>query len=47
MEENWKWWKKNPFSRYSKNPFLKKMEKKEEYKGGKIEEWDEEVDEED
>ena len=47
MEESWRWWKKNPFSRYSRNPFLKRMEEKEEYKGGKIEEWDEEEDEED
>jgi len=48
MEENWRWWKKNPFSRYNRNPFLKKMEEeKEEYKGGKIEEWNEEEDEED
>ena len=48
MEENWKQWKRNPFSRYNKNPFLKKMEEeKEECKGGKIEEWDKEVDEED
>jgi len=48
MEENWRQWKKNPFSRYSRNPFLKRMEEKEhEYKGGMIEEWNEEVDEED
>jgi len=47
MEENWKWWKKNLFSRYNRNPFLKWMEEREEYKEGKIEEWDEEVDEED
>jgi len=47
MEENWRWWKKNPFSRYSRNPFLKRMEEKKEYKGGKIEEWDKEVDKED
>ena len=48
MEENWRCWKKNPFSRYSRNPFLKKMkERREEYKGGKIEERDEEMDEED
>ena len=40
MEENWRQWKKNLFSRYSRNPFLKRMEEKEEYKGGKIEEWD-------
>ena len=47
MEENWRWWKKNPFSRYSRNPFLKRIEEREEYKGGKIEEGDEEIDEED
>jgi len=47
MEENWRWWKKNPFSRYSRNPFLKSMEEKEEDKGGKIKKWDEEVDEKD
>jgi len=48
MEENWRWWKKNPFSRYSRNSFLKRMEeKKDKYKGGKIKEWDEEKDEED
>jgi len=44
MEENWRRWKKNPFFRYNKNPFLKMMEEKEEYK---IEEWDEEEDKED
>jgi len=39
MEENWKWWKRNPFSRYSRNPFLKKIEeKKNKYKRGIIEE---------
>jgi len=47
MEENWRQWKKNPFSRYSRNPFLKRMEEKKEYEGGKIEEWDEEEDKED
>jgi len=47
MEENWRQWKKNPFSRYSRNPFLKKMEEKKEYEGGKIKEWNEEEDEED
>ena len=47
IEENWRRWKKNPFSRYSRNPFLKRMEEKKEYEGGKIEEWDEEKDEED
>ena len=39
MEENWKRWKKKLFSRYSRNPFLKRMEEEEhEYKGGMIEE---------
>ena len=39
IEENWKWWKRNPFSRYNKNLFLKKIEEQEqEYKGEKIEE---------
>jgi len=39
IEENWKQWKENLFSRYSRNPFLKRMEEaKNEYKGGKIEE---------
>jgi len=48
MEENWRRWKKNPFSRYSRNPFLTRMEEeKYEYKGGMIEEWNEEEDEED
>jgi len=48
MEENWRQWKKNLFSRYSRNPFLKRMEEeKNEYKGGIIEEWNEEKDEED
>ena len=44
MEENWRRLKKNLFSRYSRNRFLKRMEEKEEYKG---EEWDKEVNEED
>jgi len=48
MEENWKQWKRNPFSRYSRNPFLKRVEEeKDEYKKGKIEKWDEEEDKED
>jgi len=48
MEENWRRWKKNPFSRYSRNLFLKRMEEvKHKYKGGMIEEWNEEEDEED
>jgi len=48
MEENWRKWKRNPFSRYNKNPFLKKMEEeKDEYKGEKIKEWNEEEDKED
>jgi len=45
MEENWKQWKKNLFSRYNKNPFLKKIEKeRNKYKGGIVEEWNEEDD---
>jgi len=37
--ENWRWWKKNPFSRYNKSLFLKRIEEeKQEYKKGKIEE---------
>jgi len=47
MKENWRQWKKNPFSRYSRNPFLKKMEERKEYEGGKIKEWNEDDDEED
>ena len=48
MEENWKKWKRNLFSRYNKNPFLKKMEEeKDKYKRGKMEEQNEEEDEED
>ena len=48
MEKNWRKWKRNLFSRYNKNLFLKKMEEeKDEYKGGKIEEWNEEEEEED
>jgi len=47
MEENWRRWKKNPFSRYSRNPFLKRMEERKEDEGGKIKEWNEEEDEED
>jgi len=39
MEENWRQWKKNLFSRYSKNLFLKEIEEeKNEYKGGIVEE---------
>ena len=48
MEENWRQWKKNPFSRYSRNPFLKRREEKgHEYKGETIKEWNEEEDEKD
>ena len=48
MEKNWRRWKKNPFSRYSRNPFLKKIEEeKREYKGGMIEEGNEEENKED
>jgi len=46
MEANWKWWKKNTFYRYNNNPFLKRMEE-EEYRGGKIEEWNDKEDEKD
>jgi len=39
MEENWRKWKRNLFSRYNRNLFLKRMEEeKDKYKGGKIEE---------
>jgi len=39
MEENWRQWKKNLFSKYSRNPFLKRMEEeKHEYKREMIEE---------
>jgi len=39
MEENWRQWKKNLFSRYSRNPFLKRIEEETNgYKGGKIKE---------
>ena len=48
MEENWRWWKKNPFSKYSRNPFLKRIEEeKREYKGKMVEEWDKEEDKKD
>jgi len=48
MEENWRWWKRNLFLRYNRNPFLKKIEEeKNEYKGGIIEEWNEEENKED
>jgi len=29
MEENWRQWKRNPFSRYNRNLFLKKIEEEE------------------
>ena len=46
MEENWRRWKRNLFSRYSRNPFLKRMEEEKcEYKRGMIKEWNEEEDE--
>jgi len=46
MEENWRKWKRNLFSRYNRNPFLKRMEEeKKEYKGAKIEEWNKEDEE--
>jgi len=39
MEENWRRWKRNLFSRYNRNSFLKRMEEeKEEYKEAKVEE---------
>jgi len=39
MEENWRQWKRNPFSRYNRNPFLKRIEEeKDEYKRGIVEE---------
>ena len=39
IEKNWRQWKKNPFSKYSRNLFLKRMEKKKnEYKGRMVEE---------
>jgi len=42
MEENWRRWKRNLFSRYNRNLFLKRMEEeKKEYKEAKIEEWNE------
>jgi len=48
MKENWRKWKRNLFSRYNRNPFLKKIEEeKNEHKGGKIEEWNKKVDKED
>ena len=48
MEENLRQWKKNLFSRYSRNLFLKRMEEgKDKYKGARIEEWNKEEDEED
>jgi len=48
MEKNWRKWKRNLFSRYNKNLFLKKMkEEKNECKGGKVEELNEEEDKED
>jgi len=48
MEENWRCWKRNSFSKYSRNLFLKKIEEeKEEYKGGRIKEWDKKEDKKD
>ena len=48
MEENWRWWKKNPFSRYSRNMCLKRMEEeKDKYKGKRNKELNKEEDEED
>ena len=46
--KNWRQWKKNPFSRYNRNTFLKRMEEeKHKYKGGMVEEWNEEEDKKD
>jgi len=48
IEKNWRWWKKNLFSRYNRNLFLKRVEEeKQEYKGRMVEEWNKEEDEED
>jgi len=48
MKENWRKWKRNPFSRYNKNPFFKRMEEeRDKYKRRKIEELNEEEDKED
>jgi len=48
MEENWRKWKRNQFSRYNKNSFLKRIEEeKDKHKGEKIEERDKEEDKED
>jgi len=48
MEENWRWWKRNILSRYNRKLFLKRIEdERHEYKGGMIEEWNEEEDKED
>jgi len=48
MEEKWRKWKRNLFSRYNRNLFLKGIEEeKNEYKRGKIEEWDKEENKED
>jgi len=48
MKENWRWWKKNPFSWCNRNLFLKRMEEeRNDYKGEKAEEWNKEKDKED
>ena len=48
IKKNWRQWKKNPFSRYSRNLFLKRIGEEEyKYKGGMIEEWNEEENKED
>jgi len=48
IEENWRQWKKNLFSRYNRNLFLKKIEEEQkEYKRKKIEEWNKKEDEKD
>jgi len=47
MEENWRRWKRNLFSRYNRNLFLKRLEEeKKEYKRARIEKWNEEEDKE-
>jgi len=35
MKENWRQWKKNSFSRYSRNPFLKRMKKRKNIREGR------------
>ena len=43
IKENWRQWKKNPFSRYNRNLFLKRIEEeKHKYKRKIVKEWNEE-----